>query len=227
MIIGGTNVADWGVIVGDRSPTRSAVATKQIIEGAPGAWRRIRMGMGVPDAARISLTGHIVGTSLANLRSNIDRFKYELRPDAELTIGFSDYSDREWLGYRQSLVINDITPGWVTEGVRFSLVILSPDPFARDPSFSNLAVTPGALPLEIEIGTMGTAPMPVVITIEGNTSNPIVNPVLRYRNSSDDDVAVLSIVETGLLSGEFIVIDTEFFTAEKDSVNIGGAFRGS
>ena len=60
MIIDGTDLSTIGVIVGDRSPSRSAAATAQIIAGAPGAWRRLRLGRDVPDALDRRVTGHVV-----------------------------------------------------------------------------------------------------------------------------------------------------------------------
>jgi len=229
MIIDGVNVIDMGVVVGDRSPSRSAAVTRQIIEGAPGAWRRNRLGRQAPDALAISVQGAIVGSTLALLRSNIDEFKFAVRPDREMTIRWSDQVGdtpiREWIGYRQVLAINDIIPGWVTEGVRFSLDVLCPDPFAREASLQS-DTDNGTLP-NVIVPTVGTAPMPVIITLTGNTGSPLTNPVLHYRDGDDNDVITLSINDA-LDSTETVVIDTEFFTAIKNgSTNIGDLISGS
>lgn len=228
MIIDDMNVATYGVIVGDRSSSRSAATTKQIIQGAPGAWRRVRMGMDAPEALQIAVNGHIIGDTASDLRDNIDQLKYSLRPNKELTIAWSDTDDREWFGYRQSLRITDITPGWVTEGVRFALTLLCPDPFAHELSAQNPS-TSGAVGATGLVLTplVGTAPMPMIINITGNTAAPLVNPVLHYRDGADADIITLSLTDAGLDSTEDIVINTEFMTALKDGSNVAGNISGT
>ncbi len=234
MIIDGDNVTDWGVIVEDRNPSRSAASIQHIIQGAPGAWRRNRLGMNAPDPLEIRVVGHVFGAlpnggTLAQLRANIDEFKYRVRPNTELAIRWSDQINdspiRENLGFRQSLIIEDIAPGWMTEGVRFSLNIICPDPFAREATLQS-DTDNSALP-NVITPTIGTAPMPVIITLTGNTASPLVDPVLHYRDGSDTDIVTLSLNDT-LDSTETVVIDTEFFTAVKNgSTNVGGLISGS
>jgi hypothetical protein len=227
MIIDGVNVADYDIIVGDRRVSRSAAATRQIIEGAPGAWRRRHLGNDPPEALAIAVDGGITGSSLANLRSNIDRLKFMLRPDKEVAIRWSDMTGdnpvRQWLGYRQELVIEDIPPGWLQDVVKFNLLILCPDPFARETTEQSPS-TSGTVPLVVT-PTVGTAPMPVIITVTRGTAN-IVNPVLHYRNGANQDIYTISYAGT-LASGQTLVIDTEHFTAKVNSINVGGNISGT
>lgn len=232
MIIDGVDLSTIGVVVGDRSPSRSAAGIQQVIVGAPGAWRRKRLGRQAPDPLIINLSGAIVGDLLtggtpAELRANIDQFKYIMRPDYEMAIRWSDAEGdtpvREWLGYRSTLRIDDIVPGWETEAVRFQLQLICPDPFARETS-EQTETDSGATPLLFE-PDIGTAPMPVVITLVG-TAIPMVNPVIHYRNGADVDVTTLSY--SGSLSDtDTLVIDTEHFTAELNGSNAGGDIAGT
>jgi len=224
VIIDGINVNTFDVIVENRSSSRSAATVKQLIEGAPGAWRRKRLGRAAPGPGRIQVTGHVLGDTLALLRSNIDQFKWTTRADKELVIRWSDTSDREWFGFRQDLRINDIIPGWVTDGVRFNLVILLPDPAAKELTTQSPS-TSGAAPLVIT-PVIGTAPNPVKITITGNTIANLVNPVIHYRDKNNGDIVTLAF--TGTLTGaNTLVLDTEFFSAKLDGADVGGSMAGS
>lgn len=229
MIIDGIDLSTINVIVEDRTPSRSAAATAQIVEGAPGAWRRIRLGRNVPEALQIHVIGHVVNEALdlEALRASIDQFKYMLRPNKELAVRWSDMTGdtpvREWLGYRHILRVDDIKPGWLTEAVRFDLTLICPDPFANEASLQNKN-TSGSAPLVLT-SDVGTAPMPVIITLQGHATN-LVNPVLHYRDGSDADIIVISYAGT-LTVSDTLVIDTEFFTAEVNSANVGGLISGS
>lgn len=232
MIIDGVDLITIGVVVGDRSPSRSAAATAQIVDGAPGAWRRVRLGRDAPQALAIPVIGHVVGDiltggTLAQLRANLDKFKFIMRPDYEMAIRWSDQildtPIREWLGYRGTLRVDDITPGWDTEGVRFQLGIICPDPFGRESTLQN-KTTSGAAPLVLT-PDVGTAPMPVIITIQGHATN-LVNPVVHYRDSANADIITISYTGT-LTASDTLVIDTEHFTAEVNSANVGGDISGS
>jgi hypothetical protein len=225
MIIDGTDVSTLGVIAERRPQARSAPSITQVLDAAPGAWRRVRLGKDAPEAKVINVTGAVVGDTLAQLRSRIDQFKWMVRPDTELAVRFSDYTDREWLGYRTSLGIADIDPGWVTNGVKFDLQIICPDPFARELSLQNKQ-TSGAAPLVLT-PDIATAPMPVIITITGNTGANLVNPVLHYRDKNNTDIITLALADT-LDGTETVVLDTEHFTAVKNgSTNVGGLISGS
>ncbi len=224
MIVDGINLDTFLAIVNDRSPSRSAARTAQLISGAPGAWRRRRLGRDVPNDFPITLKGAVVGDTLQEMRDNIDQLKWTFRPDHELQIRWSDYSDRQWLGYRETLRVDDIVPGWVTDAVKFNLLVRCPDPFAQAQVAQNNQ-TSGSAPRDLT-PAIGTAPMPVIITIVGNTGAPLVNPVIHYRNGADADVITLSIADT-LDSTETVIIDTEFFTAKKNGSNIGDLIAGS
>jgi hypothetical protein len=228
MILDGTDVSTFGVIVEDRNPSRSAAATKLVVDGAPGAWRRIHLGDEAPDALEIEVRGHVVAASLAALASRIDELKFRLRPRREIAVRWSDTSDREWFGYRHKLAILDLPPGWVMKGslavVRFQASIICPDPFAHELSQQTLESN-GAAPQTVT-PTVGTAPMPVVITLTGNNSANLVNPVLHYRDGSDTDIITLSY--GGTLNGsDVLIINTETFVATLNGSNAGGDISGS
>lgn len=223
MIIDGTNVIDFGVVVEDRNPSRSAAATSQVLAGSPGAWRRVRLGRDAPEALGIHVIGSVIGDDISDLQDNIDRLKWEMRPDREFALRWSDTSDREWYGYRTTLVVNDIKPGWLTRGVSFNLKIVCPDPFARELSLQDES-TSGSAPLTLTMPN-GTAPMPVVITIQGHAST-LINPVLHYRDGSDTDIITISYAGS-LNVSQTLVIDTEHFTAKVNGSNVGGDISGS
>jgi hypothetical protein len=223
MIIDGFDLKD---ITGlkTRSPSRSAAKVKQIIQGAPGAWRRHRLGHDAPEPMLINVAGWVYGSTLSQMQSRLDELKFRVRPDAELVVTWSDVSGREFLGYRESLQIQEIAPDWLTEGVGFQLRILCPMPHGRDTSLQN-DTNSGALPRVIT-PTVGTAPMPVVITITGNSGN-LVNPVLHYRDGSDTDIYTLAYSGT-LGASDTLVIDTEAMTAVLNgSTNKAGSMSGT
>lgn len=228
MIINGTNIRTFEAIVTDRSPSRSAAATKSVLAAAPGAWRRVRLGRDAPDALEINLVGFVVAEnqSLVTLQSNIDRLKFELRPQREMTIVWSDDVQtpaREFQGFRTLLKIDDIGPGWVTNGVRFQTKIICPVPFAKETA--EQTDTDNGTPPRLITPTVGTAPMPVIISITGNASN-LVDPVLEYRDGSNNVLFTLAYVGS-LTAAQTLVINTEAFTAEVNSVNVGGDMSGT
>lgn len=205
-----------------RGPSRSAAAVSQVIKGAPGAWRRQRLGRDAPAPLRIAITGGVWGTTLSQLQSRLDEFKHRLRPDAELVVTFSDISSRQWLGYRERLDVQDIPPDWMSEAVKFSLSILCPMPFAEDDSLQNQESN--GTPPRVITPTVGSAPMPVVIKLTGNAT-ALTNPVLHYRDGSDTDIWTLS-YSGSLNASQQLVIDTEAMTAEVNSVNAAGDMSG-
>jgi hypothetical protein len=194
------------------------------VGSAPGAWRRIHLGDDAPEALLISIAGHVEGTSLSDLQDNIDRLKWTLRPRRELTLRWSDTSDREWFGYRHELVIADIPPGLFQKVVRFSASIVCPDPFAHELSQQTKS-DPGAAP-RVVTPDIGTAPMPVEITIVGNAGANLVNPVLHYRDKNNSDITTLGY--TGSLGGsDTLVVDTEYFTAKLNGSSVAANMSGS
>ena len=232
MIIDGVNLSTIGVVVGDRSPSRSAAATAQIVESSPGAWRRVRLGRNAPDALLINVVGSVVGDietggTAAQLRANLDQFKFIIRPDYEMAVRWSDQvvdtPIREWLGYRSLLIVNDIVPGWETEGVKFQLEIICPDPFGRESTLQD-EQSSGAAPIVLT-PSVGTAPMPDVITVQGNATN-LVNPVIEYRDKANTVITSISYAGT-LTASDTLVIDTEHFTAKVNGSNVGGSISGS
>jgi hypothetical protein len=159
------------------------------------------------------------------MQANLDALKFWTRPDAELTVSFSDISGRQWKGYRTTLQVAGIAPEWLTEGVAFALRILCPVPYAEETS-AQTDDTSGAAPLVLT-PTVGTAPMPVVITITGNAGANLVNPVLHYRDGANSDIHTLAYV--GTLAGGApgtLVIDTGAMTAELNGVNVAGDMTG-
>jgi hypothetical protein len=223
MIIGGTNVADFGLIVESRETSRQAAAVISAIAGAPGAFRRVRIGQDAPEPLLITLTGHLIGTSLADLQTNLDELKYRTRPNTDLTIAWSDQTTREYIGRRESLEPTDIPPGWVNPVVKVRLTILCPDPRARYSSAESES-TSGAVPL-ILTPAIGTAPMPVIITLKGNNASNLVNPTIQYRDSSDNVVKTFTHTAT-MDGGDTLVIDTENFTVELNDANDIDNFDG-
>ena len=229
MIIDGVNFQAQGVCTPDRrGPSRSAAAVKQLIKGAPGAWRRIRLGRDAPAPLRIAVNGSVGldGDSLSQLQGRIDELKYRTRPDKELTLAWSDTPGREFLGYRERLNIEDIPPDWVSPAVRFDFSMVCPVPFARDDSLQTTQdATPNKTPPTVLTPTVGTAPYPLVITITGDAV-ALTNPVLHYRNGADADIHTLSYVGT-LGAADTLVIDTEAQTALKNGSNVAGDMTGT
>ena len=231
MIIDGNDLQSIAVLH-DRGPSRSAATVRQLIAGAPGAWRRVRLGRGAPEPLLITVDGWVIGNvdsppgTQAQMQTNLDALKFWTRPDKELTISFSDISGRQWKGSRQSLQVAGIAPEWLTEGVAFALRILCPVPYAEETSAQS-DDTSGAAPLVLT-PTVGTAPMPVVITITGNAGANLENPVLHYRNGADADVETLAYAGT-LVAGAAgtLVIDTGAMTAELNGVNVAGDMTGT
>jgi hypothetical protein len=223
MIIDDVNLNTLGVVPADRSPSRSAARVTQLIDGAPGAWRRVRLGRDAPDPLIITLRGAVVAANVSTLQDYIDELKWRLRPNKELTVQWSDTSDREWFGYRESLQIDDIAPGWIQLGVNFFLSIICPLPFAQE--LSQQSSSSNGTPPRTITPTIGTAPMPVEITIVGNAS-VLTNPVIHYRDSANDDVYTLAYAGT-LSASQTLVIDTELFTAEVNGANVGGNMSGT
>lgn len=226
MILNGTDVSTYGVIVGDRSPSRSASRTVHEMVDIPGSFKNLYFGSKTPSPLTIRVTGHIVGDTLSDLRGNIDEFKHNLQPQKQCTIRWSDMTGdspvREWLGYRDSLDIDDIVPGWLTTGVKFTATVICPEPFALEASLQNVQ-TSGSLPLNLT-PTVGTAPMPLVITL--TASSTITDPVFSYRDK--DNLTIYQITYSGTISAaQSLVIDTDAFTAEKASVNVGGYMSGT
>lgn len=180
MYIDDVAATTWGVIVQDRGRSRSAVRTKKVLASSPQAWRSIVVGRDTPEPLMWTCAGVIQGTSLSNLQSRMDEFKYRTRPNKEITLRWSDQSGREWAGYRESLEITDFDPGWVQTYVRFTLSVLCADPRGRDTSDTNAtdSGTPTSNPattgLVNEI-TVGSAPHPSVISITGNTGSPLAS----------------------------------------------------
>jgi hypothetical protein len=168
------------------------------------------------------VSGGTPGT-IAQMQTNLDALKFWTRPDADLTVSFSDIPGRQWKGYRTTLQVAGIAPEWLTEGVAFALRIMCPVPYAEETSAQS-DDTSGATPLVIT-PTVGTAPMPVVITITGNAGANLVNPVLSYRDGGNTVIHNLTYV--GALTGsQTLVIDTGAMTAELNSVNVAGDMTG-
>lgn len=232
MIVNGVDVSTIGVIVRDRTPSRSAAPLLTILEAAPGAMRHVVVGHNAPEILRLHVDGSIVGNifdggTLPQLRANIDAFKFAVRAKAAHAVRWSDMTGdspvREWIAYRHTLRIDDIAPGWLTNGVAFDLVMLVPSSVAQEASLSN-KTTNGAAPLVLT-PDLGTAAMPCIITIQGHSTN-LVNPVVHYRDDTDTDITTIAYTGS-LTAAQTLVIDTEFFTAEVNGSNVGGDISGS
>ncbi len=230
MIIDGNDLQTIAILR-ERGPSRNAASVSQIISGAPGAWRRIRMGRGAPDPLQIVCIGGVVGDptdpnggTQAQMQGNLDKLKYWTRADKELTVSWSDIANRQWKGYRQRLDVGGIPPEWVTQGVHFALRILCPVPFAEDDSLSS-PNTSGSSPLTIT-PNVGTAPYPVVIKITGNNTANLGSLVIQYRDKAD--TVIHSLTYTGTLTGsQQLIIDTEAMTAVIGSTNEAGNISGT
>ncbi len=228
MILDGVNVSTFGVIVDDRSPSRSGPRLHHLLNAIPGAKRRLRIGQQAPNAKLITVTGAITGSSLLDLQQRIDEFKYRLRPDRELALQWSDDQQtpaREWLAWTAELRLEEIRPSWIQKATRFRLELLTPDSRARETTLQS-AENNGALPRVIE-SPIGTAPHPLLITITGNTVSDISDPVIDYRDSADAVVKSLAFTGITLTGTDTLVIDTEAFTAESNGVSVGANLSGS
>ncbi len=228
MIVDGTNINTFNAIVQSRRSSRQAVRTKTNIQGAPEAWRRLALGRDAPDPLTLVCEGFIDETSLSNLKDAMDEFKYRTTPNRLLVVRWSDMTDREWQGYRETLDFQDYVPGWVQTRVRFNLVIVCPDPRARDLSDTNTS-TNGSLPLTREIN-LGTAPHPLLITIQGDSAN-LTNPTVTYRDYANSAVSSFTITDT-LDNTEQVRVNTETHVVEKKVgagswTNAGGTFSGT
>jgi len=228
MNIDGTDVSSYGVIVQNRRSSKAAANIKQAYKGAPGAWRNIRLGRNAPDPLLWTCSGFITATSHANLLAQVDQLKWRTRPNKELTLQWSDQSTIEWLGYRQSLDIQGFVPDWIQTACRFTLIIFCPDPRARNAAPSQSS-TSGTAPLTRTID-VGSAPHPITITITGNSSQQLVNPVVNYRDYNNATVSSFSISDT-LDETETYTINTETHVVEKTTgsvvTNGGGNFSGT
>lgn len=229
MIIDGNDLKTIAVLK-DRPGSRSAASVKQIVAGAPGAWRRVRMGRGAPDPLQVVCRGWVVGDpndmdggTPAQMRANLDQLKFWTRPDKELIITWSDISGRQWYGYREELSIGGVHPEWTTPATAFALRIICPMPYAQETT-PQTDDTSGAAP-RVLTPSVGTAPMPILITITGSSSN-LVNPVLHYRDKNNSDIHTLSYAGT-LTAAQTLVINTEAMTAVLNgSTNVAGDMSG-
>jgi hypothetical protein len=191
------------------------------------------LGKNAADPLVITLRGFIEGTTLSNLQSRMDEFKWRTNPNKVLTIAWTDMTDREWLGYRQRLDMPDFDPGWVQTYVRFALTLICPDPRARATSETDTS-TSGSPPLVREIN-VGSAPHPVIVTIEGNNGSPLEDPVVTYRDYANADTGFsfsLTTASGGMDGDTLYRINTETHVVEISTnngsswSNGGGDFSG-
>jgi len=224
MIINGTDISDFGAIVQNRRSSLAGANIRQQHKGAPGAWRNIRIGRNAPNPLLLTCNGFIEASTHTLLNTAIDEFKWLTDPNSELTVRWSDMTDREWLGYRQSLDIQGFVPDWIQKARRFTLICFCADPRARDQSATS-SNTSGTAPL-VRTVNLGTAPHPITITITGDVSNFLVNPVVNYRDSGDVTQESFAIADT-LDDTETYVINTELFTVTKNGASATSNFSGT
>lgn len=223
MIIDDVNLSTLGLTVQRRGSSLSAPRVRHIMAGRPGAQRQLRIGQEAPEARLLTLTGILEADSVANLQAAYDELKHRTRPTKNLTVAWSDRTGVEYTGRRESLEPDEFHPAWLQTVLAVELAILCDDPRGKETSLQNKS-TNGAAPL-ILTPDVGTAVMPVIITITGSSSN-LVDPVVQYRDGSD--TVLYSFTYSGTLTGsDTLVVDSEAFTVELNGSDAGGNLSGT
>jgi hypothetical protein len=135
---------------------------------------------------------------------------------------WSDDATREWVVNFSEVAIRGIHPEWVaiddsTAMVECTISMRAEDPRARAPSATDVN-SAGALPRTLTPTAIGNAPMPVVITVTGSTTN-ITNMTIAYRDSADATVYSFSWDGDDLTASDTLVIDTGLATVERNGTN--------
>ena len=225
MIIDGVNLSTLGLVVQRRGSSRAAARVQHAISGTPGAARRVRIGNEAPEARLLMLIGYLRGSSVADLQSKLDELKWRTRAGKDLVVEWSDQTGIEYVGRRESLDVREINPGaWIRKGMGVELAILCEDPRGRETTEQNKS-TNGSPPLVLT-PDVGTAIMPVKITVKGNNTSNLVDPTVDYRDKSDAVIA--SWTYSGTLTGtNTLVVDSERFTVELDGAHASGDLSGT
>lgn len=224
MIIDSVNLSTLGIKVLTRGTSLAAPRVRHAMAGTPGAQRRIRIGQEAPEPRLLTLAGLIEASSVSALQDAHDELKHMTRPGKDLTVAWSDRTGIEYIGRRESLDPQEFHPAWLQTRLRFELAIICEDPRGRETSLQNKN-TSGAAPLTLT-PDVGTAIMPVIITITGNSSANLVDPVVQYRDGSDS--VITSFSYSGTLTGsDTLVVDSEAFTVELNGSDDGGNLSGT
>lgn len=218
MIIDGTDLVDIGLVVGTRPGGRSGPSIRDPFAEIPGANQARRLGRGTIGPKTITLTGIVEAATIGALRTNLDKLAWYLRPQDSHTLEWSDDSTREYVVYFSDLIVNDFDPGgWVQPYAKVEVIVKAEDPRGRATSATDVN-SAGALPRTLTPTAMGTAPMPVIITVTGSSTN-VTSMTIAYRNSADATVSSFSWDGTDLTASDTLVIDTGLATVERNSVN--------
>ena len=229
MLINGTNVSTFNAIPSRRAGNRGIVNHDQLVEVAPGASRGVLVGRGGASPHQVTVEGFVYADTVAGLQANLDRLAYECDPERDLQLEFSDRANVEFVGRVVSLEIGDMDHGWVVPVALCRVKVAVAEPYRRDTSSNDLTDSGTAIdvsPLVVTL-TVGTAPMPVVITILGGAGTSLVDPVINYRDGANTILQTLTYAGT-LTGTDTVIINTETFACTLNGAdaraNLSGTF---
>lgn len=215
MIVDGTDLSTIGVVVQSRSDSLSGVRHRNTYQVASGANQAVYTGRSV-EPKTIAVIATLDASSKAQFQSRLNELRWRLRPDQHHTLRWSDLDTWEWLVRIEENPVRGYTPAWKNAPAEIELLVTAADPRARNRTLRTESGS-GTPPLVLT-PTIGTAPMPVLITIVGNNAANLVDPVLEYRDSSD--VVIATYGYTGTLTGsDTLTIDTETYVTELNGSN--------
>lgn len=204
--VNGTPLSTFGFLARTRSPLRMGHHRHTVLS-IPGGFP-VRAGSLV-GPGRISVTGvmraaatGVLPTDHTTLLANLDALALHLQ--GENLIRFSDFSDREWVGYLEEgsqLALHD--PQWIQRSGQLTLDWVVADPRARAVAETTRTGS-GAL-------VLGTAPSPIRVEVTTATAT------IRVRAGGSAGTIVTELVWNGV-SGA-LVVDGETQTVTRAGVN--------
>ncbi len=222
MIVDGFDLKTIGLVPHRRGASRSSPRFDQQFVQVPGAWKALWLGRGGVAEKVMSLTGHMVGSDVADLRGKLDELKWRLRPGGSHTLRWSDDATREWVVRFSEMIVRGIDPEWIAVAGYAAVVVEvaceAEDPRAQNPTEQNVN-SAGALPRVLTPTAMGNAPMPVLITITGNGAANITNLTIEYRDSGDTVLSTFTWDGADLTGSDTLTIDTGLAVVERNGTN--------
>ncbi len=222
---------DLGLLIETRDLSRS-VSRLRLSEGqSPFAFRRFNIGRQASGSLPVTFKGWIVtdeglsrAAGLTQLNTRIDRLKWRIRQQRAHTITWEDIADRFWDVEFEELRIRG--PGaneFIALASRVELITKAFDPRAKSTTETTLDGAPSPpdpVPIVLDIIPIGTAAIDAVVTIEGNTADPLLSGwTLEYRDESDVVLKSLTWEGQDLDSADIVVIDLADATVELNGVN--------